>query len=170
MKIGHMKIEVDTSRLGESRWYEYVVRFAFGGGVTAAAGLIAKHYGPSVGGLFLAFPAIFPATATLIEKHEKERKEREGKNGTQRARTAVGMDAIGTTIGAIALLVFAGIAWRQMPSWSLPPVLLGAMAAWLFVAGSGWLEWQMIRKHLRTRRKHSRQPLQASIHARSSNR
>ena len=28
--------------------------------------------------LFLAFPAIFPASATLIEKHEKEKKEREG--------------------------------------------------------------------------------------------
>ena len=34
----------------------------------------AKRYGPGVAGLFLAFPAIFPAGATLIEKHEKEKK------------------------------------------------------------------------------------------------
>jgi hypothetical protein len=32
-------------------------------------GLIAARFGPVVGGLFLAFPAIFPASATLIEKH-----------------------------------------------------------------------------------------------------
>jgi uncharacterized membrane protein (GlpM family) len=171
MKIGGLKIEIDTSRLGESRWYEYVVRFAFGGGVTAVAGLIAKRYGPAVGGLFLAFPAIFPATATLIEKHEKERKEREGKKGTQRARSAVGMDAIGTALGAIALIVFAGITWSLMPNSSLPAVLLGAMAAWLFVAGAGWVLWQMIRKHLRTHRKHSKNRLEASLHVRpSSNR
>jgi hypothetical protein len=163
-----MTIEVDTSRLGESRWYEYAVRFAFGGGVTVIAGLIAKHYGPAAGGLFLAFPAIFPATATLIEKHEKERKEREGKNGTQRARIAVGMDAIGTAIGAIALIVFAGITWRQMAISSLPAVLLSAMAAWLFVAGLCWIVWQMIRKRMRTHRKHSRNPLEASLHVRPS--
>jgi hypothetical protein len=30
--------------------------------------------GPRVGGLFLAFPAIFPASATLVEKHEKQKK------------------------------------------------------------------------------------------------
>jgi hypothetical protein len=168
MKIRHMKIEIDTSRLGESRWYEYVVRFGFGGGVTAVAGLIAKHYGPAAGGLFLAFPAIFPATATLIEKHEKERKEREGKNGTQRARIAVGLDAIGTAIGVIAIIVFAGTTWRQMASSSLPAVLLSAMTAWLVVAGLGWLVWQMIRKHMRTHRKRSKQPLDASIHVRPS--
>jgi len=28
-----------------------------------------------IGGLFLAFPAILPASATLIERHEKEKKE-----------------------------------------------------------------------------------------------
>jgi hypothetical protein len=33
---------------------------------------------PVVGGLFLAFPAIFPASATLIEKHVRERKEKAG--------------------------------------------------------------------------------------------
>jgi uncharacterized membrane protein (GlpM family) len=170
MKIGHMKIEVDTSRLAESRWYEYVVRFAFGGSVTVTAGLIAKHYGPAIGGLFLAFPAIFPATATLIEKHEKERKEREGKNGAQRARIAVGMDAIGTALGAIALIVFALVAWQEMPSSSLPAVLLGAMAAWSFAAGVGWVIWQMLRRHMRTRRKHSKHLLEASIHVHSSHR
>ena len=82
-----MKIKLDTSGLRQSRWYEYLARFLFGGTVTALAGLIAKRFGPEIGGLFLAFPAIFPATATLIEKHEqqkheKQKKERAGDSGT----------------------------------------------------------------------------------------
>ncbi len=73
-----MRIKVDPSVIGQTRWYEYAIRFLFGGLITAVAGIIAKKFGPVIGGLFLAFPAIFPASATLIEKHEKEKKEREG--------------------------------------------------------------------------------------------
>ena len=69
-----MKIKVDTAGLRRSKAYEYLVRFAFGGTVTAVAGIIAKRFGPEIGGLFLAFPAILPASATLIEKHEMEKK------------------------------------------------------------------------------------------------
>jgi hypothetical protein len=52
-----------------------------------------------VGGLFLAFPAIFPASATLIEKHEKERKQRDGLKGAYQAAEAVSVDAAGAAIG-----------------------------------------------------------------------
>jgi len=69
-----MKISLDLSALGETRWYEYALRFAFGGAVTVAAGLIANKWGPGVGGLFLAFPAIFPGSANLVEKHKKQKK------------------------------------------------------------------------------------------------
>ncbi|MGH9691779.1 MAG: hypothetical protein ACRD4C_12000, partial [Candidatus Acidiferrales bacterium] len=65
-----MQINFDFSALKRTRSYEYALRLFFGGAVTVATGLIAKHYGPVFGGLFLAFPAIFPASATLIEKHE----------------------------------------------------------------------------------------------------
>ena len=41
---------------------------------------------PVVGGLFLAFPAIFPASATLIEKHGRERKEKAGLAGARRCK------------------------------------------------------------------------------------
>jgi hypothetical protein len=41
-------------------------------------GLIAKRFGPGIAGLFLAFPAIFSASATLIEKHEKLKKQSAG--------------------------------------------------------------------------------------------
>jgi uncharacterized membrane protein (GlpM family) len=160
-----MKIEFDISRLGESRWYEYVVRFIFGGCITAAAGLIAKHYGPAIGGLFLAFPAIFPATATLIEKHEKEKKLEKGKNGTIRARIAVGLDAIGTSIGAIALTVFAVIVWQELPHFSLAAVLISAMLAWMVTAWLGWMSWQSLRRRGRVlRQKASKQACRASLH------
>jgi uncharacterized membrane protein (GlpM family) len=151
--------------MGESRWYEYVVRFIFGGCITAVAGLIAKHYGPVIGGLFLAFPAIFPATATLIEKHEKEKKKEQGKDGTIRARIAVGMDAIGTSIGAIALAVFAIIVWRELPRSSLPAVLISAMLAWIATACLGWMTREALRKRGRVlRQRASKRAYQSSLH------
>jgi hypothetical protein len=159
-----VKIEFNISRLGESHWYEYVVRFIFGGCITAVAGLIAKHYGPAVGGLFLAFPAIFPATATLIEKHEKEKKKEQGKDGTIRARIAVGLDAIGTSIGAIALAVFALLIWRELPHSLLPGVLISAMLAWMVTAWMGWMLWQSSRQRGRVlRQEQSKQACRASL-------
>lgn len=49
--------------------------FYSGSLITAATGIIAKKLGPGVGGLFLAFPAIFPAGAPLMEKHTREKKQ-----------------------------------------------------------------------------------------------
>lgn len=70
-----MRIKVDFSTLGQTKWRDYAVRFLLGGLITVVAGIIAKKFGPGIGGLFLAFPAIFPASATLIEKHEKEKRK-----------------------------------------------------------------------------------------------
>jgi hypothetical protein len=63
-----MIVQLNLSALRETRWYEYAIRSMLGGAMTVIAGLIAARFGPVVGGLFLAFPAIFPASATLIEK------------------------------------------------------------------------------------------------------
>jgi hypothetical protein len=54
-----MVVRVKWSALKQSRWYEYVLRFVLGGLATVMAGAVAAFYGPAVGGLFLAFPAIF---------------------------------------------------------------------------------------------------------------
>jgi hypothetical protein len=62
-----MRIKADLSALAQTKWHDYAVRFLFGGFITALAGIIAKKFGPGIGGLFLAFPAILPASATLIE-------------------------------------------------------------------------------------------------------
>jgi hypothetical protein len=84
-----MIVQANFSALRETRWYEYLIRFALGGMMTVIAGLIAAGFGPVVGGLFLAFPAIFPASATLIEKHARERKEKVGLIGARRLAAIV---------------------------------------------------------------------------------
>jgi hypothetical protein len=134
-----MKIQVDLSALKQTQWYQYAVRFLFGGMITVATGIVAKKFGPVVGGLFLAFPAIFPASATLIEKHEEERKQREGLKGTDRAAEAVSVDAAGAAIGSMALAVFGLLVWREIPNHSPWTVLPIATLAWLATSVLLWI-------------------------------
>lgn len=133
-----MQIKVDPSVIGQTRWYEYAIRFLFGGLITAVAGIIAKEFGAVVGGLFLAFPAIFPASATLIEKHEKQKKEKRGLRGTRRGREAASVDAAGSAMGSIGLFVFAVLVWQFLPAHNAGMVLPGATAVWLAVSVMIW--------------------------------
>ena len=135
-----MQIKVDPSVLGQTKWHEYAIRFLFGGLITAAAGIIANKFGPGIGGLFLAFPAIFPASATLIEKHEKQKKEKEGLDGSLRGREAASIDAAGSAMGSIGLLVFASVVWQFVPRYNTWVVLTGATVAWL---AASVLIWQV---------------------------
>ena len=64
------------------------------GAITVLTGLVAKKYGPVLGGLFLAFPAIFPASVTLIEKHEREKKKKAGIAKTISGRQTAAQSAI----------------------------------------------------------------------------
>jgi len=134
-----MLIKVNPSALKQTKWHEYLVRFAFGGLITAAAGIIAKKFGPEVGGLFLAFPAIFPATATLIEKHETEKKQKKGLKGIVRGRNAASVDAAGSAMGSVGLFVFAVIVLHFIAAHNLWLVLAGAMLGWLAVSVLTWL-------------------------------
>src|SRR5712671_1963386 len=122
-----MQIKVDFSTLGQTKWHDYVVRFLFGGLITAVAGIVAKKFGVGIGGLFLAFPAIFPASATLIENHERETKARLGLKGTKRAAQAVSVAAAGASIGSIGLAAFALAVWKTIPNHSPWLALLGAI-------------------------------------------
>ena len=112
--------------------------------MTAITGIIAKTYGPGVAGIFLAFPAIFPAGATLIEKHEKEKKGKAGLNGTKRGRAAASVDAAGAAMGTLGLIAFAALVWQLLPRHSALTVLSGAGTAWLAISMLAW--W--IRKSL----------------------
>jgi len=139
-----MRIRIDLSSLRQTKWHDYAVRFLFGGLITALAGIIARKFGPGVGGLFLAFPAIFPASATLIEKHETKKKKSLGLNGVKRGRSAASVDAAGSSMGSIGLFVFAFVVWRFMPIDRAWIVLGGATLLWLAVSVAAW----QIRKRL----------------------
>jgi hypothetical protein len=145
-----MVVKFRLSALKRTRWYEFCLRIIFGGLATVATGMIAKSYGPVVGGLFLAFPAIFPATATLVEKHEKEKKQRAGIQGVNRARNAVALEARGTTMGSIGLAAFAAVVWKFPsfgPAWVL---LIVAGLVWLTVSVLTWQMRRWMRGHLRS--------------------
>jgi Protein of unknown function (DUF3147) len=132
------RIEVKLSALRATRPHEYLVRFLFGGLATVAAGLIAKKFGPGIGGLFLAFPAIFPASASLIESHEKKRKASIGSDGRNRGRMAASLDAQGASLGCIGLMAFAFVLWRWLDGRNAWLLISLATAAWLVVAYSLW--------------------------------
>lgn len=133
-----MTISIDLDGLRRTQWHEYAVRFVFGGLITAGAGLIAHRYGPGMGGLFLAFPAIFPASATLVEKHETQKKEHAGLQGIVRGREAAALDAVGAALGSIGLVAFAFTVWQLLTLYSPATVLPCAMLLWLGVSGLGW--------------------------------
>jgi hypothetical protein len=110
--------------LKKVRAWEYIVRFAFGGAVTAIAGVIGAHWGESIGGMLLAFPAILPASLTLAKQHG--------------SRVDAVDDARGGRVGTLALAGFAAIV--AVTATTLSPVLFLslAMAAWLVIAILGW--------------------------------
>jgi hypothetical protein len=103
-----------------------MIRFVFGGLVTVAAGLIATIWGPLVGGLFLAFPSILPASLTLVAKQTQ-------------LSAAAGATALGAACGSAGLLAFAVVGGGlidQVPGW----LALGlAAASWALVAGATWV-------------------------------
>jgi hypothetical protein len=132
-----MIVRVKWSALKQSRWYEYVLRFVLGGLATALAGAIAEFFGPETGGLFLAFPAIFCASATLIEKHERERKQKLGLSGGRRGKEAAALDAAGAGVGSIGLVAFGLGVWCLAPTLAYGSLALGAVA-WLLVSVFLW--------------------------------
>jgi hypothetical protein len=131
-------IRFKWSALRESRWYEFVARFALGGLATCFAGLVANAYGPTVGGLFLAFPAVFCAGATMIETHERRRKREKGMRGERRGREAAALDAAGAGWGSAGLLVFALIIWMDPIGMPFGITMAIASVGWAVVAILMW--------------------------------
>jgi hypothetical protein len=118
---------------------EWVVRFFFGGAVCVIAGLVAKRFGPEIGGLFLAFPAILPASASMVETHEKRHKARVGLDGSNRGRAVAGLDAVGAVLGSFGLIGFAVVGCLSLPRMSTAAVFALATLAWLVLAVAAWL-------------------------------
>ena len=115
-----MKPRLDASKLKQVAWWEYALRFLFGGAITVLTGLLGKWHGPAVAGMFLAFPAILPASLTLVKQHDGRKKAAD--------------DARGARLGAIVLVAFAVVVGVTAESWAAAAVLAAATAAWLGVS------------------------------------
>jgi hypothetical protein len=144
-------VKVNLGALRQTTWHEFAIRFICGGAITAATGVLAKRFGPGVGGLFLAFPAIFPASATLIENREKRKKERLGMKGTARARNAVALEARGAATGALGLVAFAAVARVLLPTHAAWLALSVATLSWLTVSLSLWKLHKIVRGRVLSR-------------------
>jgi uncharacterized membrane protein (GlpM family) len=102
----------------------YLIRFGFGGSMTALAGIIAHAYGPAIGGLFLAFPAILPASLTLV--------------ATQDGRQSAVEEARGAILGAVGLGAFAAAVWLLGGRIATALVLMFAAATWFIISCTLW--------------------------------
>lgn len=140
-----MIVNARFSAIKGIKLHEWVLRFVFGGVVCVLAGLIAQRFGPVIGGFFLAFPAIFPASASLVQSHEEQHKARAGFNGTNRGSIVAAIDALGTAMGCIGLAGFALIVWIWLPRAGLAQTLILGTLVWLTLSVGVWL---LSKKHL----------------------
>lgn len=115
-----MRPRLAPDKLKHVAWWEYALRFAFGGVITVLTGLLSKWQGPVVAGMFLAFPAILPASLTLVKQHDGRKKAAD--------------DARGARLGAVGLVAFAVVVGLTANSWAAATVLAAATAAWLVVS------------------------------------
>ena len=148
-------IRFSPSSLKEGRWYEYLIRFALGGAATVFTGLVSSRYGAFIGGLFLALPAIFCASATLIEKHEIRRKREAGLAGERRGQMAAAVDSAGAALGAIGMLAFA-IVFSLTAETSVTTAFMNASFAWLVISVAAWYVRRKTRSVRRVRTQQGR--------------
>ncbi|MGX1324816.1 hypothetical protein AB7M17_008269 [Bradyrhizobium sp. USDA 377] len=132
-----MLVELSPSALKQTRWYEYAIRFVLGGLATVLAGVMGASFGTSIGGLFLALPAIFCASATLIESHERRAKEKAGLDGRRRGQKAAALDAAGAALASIGLAAFAAV-FSVTVSVSSVAAFIAAILTWVVVSVSAW--------------------------------
>jgi hypothetical protein len=101
---------------------EVAIRFGFGAIIAVIAGVLGMVAGQKFGGMFLAFPAILPATLTLIEKKED--------------KTKAYLDMSGGVVGSIAMAGFAATAWFLLGRIGAVLAILIALAVWVVLAVS----------------------------------
>jgi len=117
---GTPPVRMRLGRLRDATPKDWLIRFAFGAGVSALAAVISEVAGPRIGGLFLAFPAILLASLTLVAKEDGPHPARE--------------DARGATLGAAGLVAFALTGAVLLGRVPIAVALIAATAAWALVA------------------------------------
>jgi hypothetical protein len=127
-----MKVSASRNRLRQTTARDYALRFVFGGLITVAAGLVTTHFGPVAGGLLLAFPAILPASLTLLAAHAHN-------------TPPAGADAYGSIFGSVGLVIFSAVVWTLgaiVPAWL---VLSLAVFVWIVTACGTWVVVERLR-------------------------
>jgi uncharacterized membrane protein (GlpM family) len=118
---------IDLAQFRQTRWRDLLIRFIFGATISVGAGIVGLTLGAKVGGLLLAFPAILPATLTLIAKE----------GGEQHTFH----DLQGTVAGALGLVGFGIVATITIGRLNVLVALALALVTWSVVAGSLDLLW-----------------------------
>jgi hypothetical protein len=118
-------IRLRPGELARTRPRDWLIRFVFGAGVSAFAGMVTAIAGPRVGGVFLAFPAILLASLTLVAREE----------GLRQASD----EARGATFGTIGLAGFAVTAAALAGPWPPSATLCAAAMAWAVLAFGSFL-------------------------------
>lgn len=117
---GEAIAELRPEKLRKVKPSELLIRFVFGAGVSIVASLTGQLFGPVAGGMFLAFPAILPATLTLLEK----------KHGTEDAAH----DDRGAVLGGAGLVAFALVAAGLFVRSAAVLAIVTATLAWTLVS------------------------------------
>ena len=131
---GNPTMGFEPSKLGDVKPADMAVRFGFGAAVSLVAAGVTSTLGASMGGMFLAFPAILPATLTLLEE----------KHGTDDARH----DDRGAVLGSLGMVAFAVVSTVAFTRVRVGAALAAATAAWVVVSLGAYLavaRWR--RKH-----------------------
>ncbi|MGW3497662.1 DUF3147 family protein [Streptomyces sp. NPDC001020] len=114
------RVRLDLRAAWDMPRKDLLVRFGFGVAVSFLAAVVSTVFGPFVGGVFLAFPAILLASLTLVAKEE----------GLRRARD----DVRGATLGTLGLAAFAVVGTVLLRHHSAWLALGAATAAWAAVS------------------------------------
>jgi uncharacterized membrane protein (GlpM family) len=126
------QITIESSRLRDLEVKALAVRFAFGFTISVLVGAIGLAAGDRIAGLFLAFPAILPASLTLIADEDGEEKAK--------------VDAAGACFGSVGLSAYGAASWFLLSRMAPVPAELVALVAWAVVAIGGYL---VVRARLR---------------------
>lgn len=119
---------LDLESASQARPRDIAIRFLAGALTSIVAGVLTIAFGPRVGGVMLAFPAILVASLTLIAKEEDREDARQ--------------DARGAVAGGVALGVFALVGLFLFDALPGGVTLLLAAVAWALSAlGLYFLLW-----------------------------
>jgi hypothetical protein len=85
-----MKIKVNPGEAFQTKWSEYAVRFAIGGGITVAAGFIAERFGPAI-------ELLRDSARSLSRSSSSDGDRRKGRmeQGRHTTHAGVGLDSAG---------------------------------------------------------------------------